>query len=504
MGWDRRAQGGILGMSRPPRAPASRGNRRIALIFVAVIVLTYAAAFASRFIIDSDNVDPTPLPVPTPPTAPTVPPATPVPATPVPEALVSCEGECLVRLPDDGATRDALAKHGITPSMTSKGQVWAAAPAPVVNDFKSRGRPVTLVAPTAETLPLYVVRMPDGVADDALVRQAGEIIDQVENQYVVRMAEVPPGVDSLTQAGLSIEKFPPFPTTFLDNGGELPPIKDLGALAEQVSSEELQATIIALQGMSSRDGTGIGTRHYTAEGNVMAAEYLYQRFAAYGLKVWYEDFVTSDGLLALNVVAELPGTDPSASYLVLGHFDSLNPDDLASAPGADDNATGVAGMLEIARVLSGYKLVHPVRFFATNVEEVGLQGVQALAARAAAEGVPIDGAYNLDAIGSAAHGTQLVLNTDPSGVWLQDLLVEMNDTYGLGQSLLVRQNPIIVADDNFLRDRGFHTVLVARELYGWTDWHHTIADTIEMVDLSNVQGATTLVLLGVASLAGVP
>lgn len=491
-------------MSRPPYVRPTRGNRRIALIFVAVIVLTYAAAFASRFLIDNDGEDPTPPAVPTPPTVPVVVPATLVPATPSPDALVSCAGECLVRLADDTATRDALAKHGVMPAVTHEGQLWAAVAAPVVNDLKSAGQSVTLVSPTAETLPLYLVRTPGGAGSDALAREFGEIIDQVGNQYVIRMKEVPPLVAPLTQAGIAVEKFPPPPPPVFDARRDLPSIEDLGALSQQVSSEELQSTIVALQGMSSNDGTGIGTRHYTTQGNVMAAEYLYQRFAAYGLEVWYEDFVTNDGLLALNVVAELPGTDPSATYLVLGHFDSLNPDDLASSPGADDNATGVAGMLEIARILSRYKLVHPVRFFATNVEEVGLQGVQDFAARAAAEGVPIDGAYNLDAIGSAAHGTQIVLNTDPGGVWLQDLLVEMNDTYGLGQSLLVRQNPVIVADDNYLRDRGFQTVLVARELYGWTNWHHTINDTTAMVDLYNVQGATQLVLLGVASLAGIP
>lgn len=494
-------------MSRPPYAPPSRRNVRVLLIFVAFIVLTYAIAFASRFFIDpADHPMATAAPTPTlmPAVAASPPPATPLPATPIPIARVSCEGECLVRLPDDPETRNALADQGIAPNFAYEGQLWAAAPPPVIEGLQAGGGAVTVIAPGPETLPLYVVRTPPGTRDDALVRQAGQVIDEVGNQYVVRMAEVPPVVDSLTQAGIWVEKFPPPPATFPVVGENQPPIDDLAVLSGQVSSEELDVTITELQGMSSTDGTNIGTRHYTATGNVMAAEYLFKRFAAYGLKVWYEDFVTSDGLLALNVVAELPGADPSAMYLVLGHFDTLNPEDLASAPGADDNATGVAGMLEIARVLSGYRLEHPVRFLATNVEEVGLQGVQAFAARAAAEGLPIDGGYNLDAIGSAARGTQIVLNTDASGVWLEDVLVEMNDTYGLGQSLLVRQNPIIVADDNFLRDRGFPTVLVARELYGWTDWHHTIKDTTAMVDLYNVQTATQLVLLGVASLAGIP
>jgi Zn-dependent M28 family amino/carboxypeptidase len=157
-------------------------------------------------------------------------------------------------------------------------------------------------------------------------------------------------------------------------------------------------------------------------------------------------------------------------------------------------------MLEIARLLAGHELAHPVRFFATNVEEVGLQGVKAFAARAAEEGTPIAGAFNLDAIGSSAHGAQVVLNTDENGAWLEDLLSAVNDQYGLGQDLWPKVNPAIVADDNFLRDRGFPTVLVARELFGWSTLHHTIDDTIETVDLDNVKMATALVLGAVANL----
>jgi hypothetical protein len=257
--------------------------------------------------------------------------------------------------------------------------------------------------------------------------------------------------------------------------------------------------------MSSTDGTGVGTRHYATPGNVMAAEYLNRRFAAYGLTTWYEDFVTDEGLLALNVVAELPGDDRSEVYVLMGHFDSMNnAGDQANAPGADDNATGIAALLEMARVLSRHRLAHPVRFFATNVEEAGLQGVKAFAARAAEGGVPIAGAYNVDAIGSPYHGTQLVLNADANSAWLQDVLIEANDAYGLGQDLLVRQNPVIVADDNFMRDYGFPTILVARELFGWSTVHHSPADTGDAVDMANVVSATQLVLAGIGTLVGPP
>src|SRR5690606_25032541 len=88
---------------------------------------------------------------------------------------------------------------------------------------------------------------------------------------------------------------------------------ELGSLME-VSPQNMLATITELQGTSSTDGTGIGTRQYTRPGNVMATEYLFGRLESYGLEVWYEDFITWDGFLVSNVIGEIPGRDESMIY----------------------------------------------------------------------------------------------------------------------------------------------------------------------------------------------
>jgi hypothetical protein len=186
----------------------------------------------------------------------------------------------------------------------------------------------------------------------------------------------------------------------------------------------------------------------------------------------------------------------------MGHFDSMNSTTVTgAAPGADDNATGIAGMLEIARVLSGYDLEHPVTFFATNAEEVGLQGVQAFASRAAKAGQTITAAFNLDAIGSPYQGSQIILNADGDSLALRDLLIEVNDAYGLGQNFLLPKDPKeVISDDTVMRDWGFPTVLIARELFGWGEVHHTPQDVVGDVDYYNVRMATELTLIGVATL----
>ncbi len=520
-------------MSRPPYKAPAGGNRRIALAFIAIIaafaIIAYAIAFWPRED-DADGTDPaTPVaavgdivagsivvdvegvnsgvatgsepaaapPRPTPPALVGSPPS-----TSDPSFQAECDAQCLVRFDDDGAVNAALSERGLRAAFAAGGHLWAGVSAAVIESMRADGLDVAIVDESAETLGLYAVRTPEA-GNDEPVRAFGEIVDEVGNQYVVRAPRVPAIVTGLTNLGIWVEKFPPLPPDEIETLGSAALDPDLlWKLSGTVSTEEILATMVDLQGMGAVDGGTIGSRYYASSGNVMAAEYLFRRFESYGLTAAYEDFVTDDGLLALNVVAELPGRDPSQTYVIMGHFDSMNSGgDNTVAPGADDNATGISGMLEIARVLAGYELEHPVRFFATNVEEVGLQGVQAFASRAFREGQTISAAFNLDALGSPYQGSQIILNADRDSLALRDLLVRVNDAYGLGQDFLLPPNPKeVVADDTVMRDWGFPTVLLARELFGWNAVHHSPQDVTDNVDLYNVRMATELVLIGTATL----
>lgn len=473
----------------------------LALGAVGLVVVALAAVSAIVRTEDPPTSVPTRAPSAVARTAPTafpapVPPASPVASEAAP-STVACGERCLIRLVDSVAERDRLGRVGVRPVYAHGGQIWAAYPVSKLRDLLPAG-PVAVLGDAVDTLNLYMMRIPNG-ADPRPVTSSGEVIDRVGNQFLMRVPSVPFQAGALTSSGIAVEKLPPYPAPSVATRAILPEISDLGTLAGTVSVDNLTKTINDLQGMGVAAG-GSGSRYYAAPGNVMAAEYLYRRFDGYGMKTWYDDFVTNDGYHALNVVGEMPGRDPSKVYLVFGHFDSINDAGGTEAPGADDNATGVATMLELARILSGYQLAHPVRFLATSAEEVGIQGAPAFAAHAAEEGVPIAGAFNVDAVGSAANGQLLILNADNDSIWLEDILVDMNDRFGLGQELRVRQNPAIVADDNSLRAYGFPTVLLAREMYGWSALHHTSGDVIGTLDLENVRSTTQLVALALGSL----
>jgi hypothetical protein len=71
-----------------------------------------------------------------------------------------------------------------------------------------------------------------------------------------------------------------------------------------------------------------------------------------------------------NIIVELPGTDLAHEVLILGaHFDAF-----PGTPGADDNGTGTAALLEIARILKDVPLRRTVRLVFFNLEEIGLRG----------------------------------------------------------------------------------------------------------------------------------
>lgn len=106
-----------------------------------------------------------------------------------------------------------------------------------------------------------------------------------------------------------------------------------------------------------------------------------------------------------NVYAVLRGSDPAQAarmYLVTGHYDSRNTDVFNThdpAPGANDDATGVAVSLECARVLSRHRWPATLVFVAVAGEEQGLNGSRHLATLAKDEGWQLAGVLNDDIVG---------------------------------------------------------------------------------------------------------
>lgn len=111
-----------------------------------------------------------------------------------------------------------------------------------------------------------------------------------------------------------------------------------------------------------------------------------------------------------NIVATLKGTQPESAsriYVVSGHYDSMcsSPTDgKCDAPGANDDASGTAAVLEMARVMSKYKFDATIVFMTVPGEEQGLLGATHYAEDAKQKAVNIDAMFTNDIIGNTLGG----------------------------------------------------------------------------------------------------
>jgi hypothetical protein len=110
-----------------------------------------------------------------------------------------------------------------------------------------------------------------------------------------------------------------------------------------------------------------------------------------------------------NILAVLPGTDTSDKSIIVieGHIDSRCAglcDTSCIAMGTDDNGSGTALVIELARVMSKYSYNHTIVFLVTIGEEQGLFGAQAFAVYAQAHGIQIKAVMNNDVVGGIICG----------------------------------------------------------------------------------------------------
>ena len=144
-------------------------------------------------------------------------------------------------------------------------------------------------------------------------------------------------------------------------------------------------------------------------------DWLVNRYHAFGVDtVMLHDFPVPDSTIetADNIIAVQWGAKTPQEFVVCGaHYDSWNDDgedpDTIRSPGADDNASGVAGILETARLLSHYTFDRSIIYANWCAEEIGLVGSAAYARDMAEQGMDIVGYFNLDMTGYLQEGSDI-------------------------------------------------------------------------------------------------
>ncbi len=166
------------------------------------------------------------------------------------------------------------------------------------------------------------------------------------------------------------------------------------ALVDQVDAAKLQANNAAL--------VAIPTRRSDQPGGFQAQAQIKASLEAFGLSVTLQDF----GPTADNVVAEIPGAVTPERIVVIGaHYDSIGGLATGPAPGADDNGSGTAAVIELARILAtAGPFENTIRLMLFAAEEFGLVGSNYAAAQSVASGEEILAMLNMDMIAYRAPG----------------------------------------------------------------------------------------------------
>ena len=216
------------------------------------------------------------------------------------------------------------------------------------------------------------------------------------------------------------------------------------------------------------------SRHKNQPGNDKAADYIQQKLEYYGLEVFNQSF----GSIGRNVYGVQTGTDyPNQKYIICAHYDDMPSGTLA--PGADDNGSGTAAVLETARVLSQHSFPFTIIYALWDEEEQGLIGSAYYAANAASNGDSILGVINQDMIawdenddGNADVHTKSVGESHA----LKDKMLEVNLTYGIGLDLDVIDPGEPYSDHQSFWNNGFTAILLIEDDNDFNNYYHTTND----------------------------
>jgi hypothetical protein len=284
------------------------------------------------------------------------------------------------------------------------------------------------------------------------------------------------------------------------SGGELAPLKlpvrtPLAELPPLFDAEALRGTVATLAD-DGLEGRGLGS-----DGLERATSWVEQRLGAIGLtpqgdngfrQSWsWRGGDPEREMTLINLVAYLPGTDPELDdepVVVMAHLDHLGrgwPDARAGNrgrvhPGADDNASGVAVLLELARTMAGEPpRPRPLVFAVVTAEEAGRIGSRHLMKTLAAGTAPF-ACVNLDTVGRLDAGKLYVLNADSAREWR---FIFMGVGYTTGAPIAVVSEPLDSSDQVSCLEIGVPAVQL---FSGPNEDYHRPSDTVDRIDAAGM------------------
>jgi len=269
---------------------------------------------------------------------------------------------------------------------------------------------------------------------------------------------------------------------------------------ELIDKVDLNVLELRVSEFSGEQSTFVGGNQVTIlnrqqTDNDLAAQYINEKFQLLDNLVVTEQEFNSNGK---NIIATQTGkTNPNDIYLICAHYDSV------SNYCADDNATGTAAVLEVARILSTQCLENTIIYALWDEEEIGLRGSNFYANYAETNNLNILSVINMDMIGydSDQDGQPGDNDFDIDVRDLHGSLTIKDDLLALLNTYTFNLNPIVVDPGTTASDhasfwgKGFPAVLVGEswETSDETIYYHSSADRLSTLDLPYFKELTKLV-----------
>jgi Zn-dependent M28 family amino/carboxypeptidase len=196
--------------------------------------------------------------------------------------------------------------------------------------------------------------------------------------------------------------------------------REISRIVREIDARNVKRTILKLVSFGTRNS--LSAQDNPNRGIGAARDFLYQEFLKVAetsggrMTVEKQSYLQAKAqrvlvpTLITNVVATLKGSQPESEkrfYVVSGHYDSMcsSPtDEKCDAPGANDDASGTAAVLEMARVMAPYKFDATIVFMAVAGEEQGLLGSTHFAELAKQNGTDVEAMFTNDIVGNTLGG----------------------------------------------------------------------------------------------------
>jgi aminopeptidase YwaD len=240
--------------------------------------------------------------------------------------------------------------------------------------------------------------------------------------------------------------------------------------------------------------------YLATEGHFYVQQYIKQELEKYGEIINHQ--FSYHGKTHQNLILEIPGKKSIKPIIIGAHYDGV-----IGTPGADDNASGVAVLLELARHFQQYPLKYPLRLIAFDLEEYGLIGSENYAQSLKQKGEKIKLMLSLEMLGYCSHkphsqkyptglkyfypnqGNFIALVGNLGIFWELKKLAKLFKRNSLPCEILpvpFRGLPVLqtrLSDHASFWDAGYPALMVTDTAFLRNPNYHQVTDTIETLDL---------------------